>query len=93
MYIKKQIHEYMCITGFQGETDVNETIFEDGTAQCNLCGKSFSRKYECARHMKTVHAEHSKLEKCSICEKNFKNLQCLKAHMRGSHYVYSSKQN
>jgi len=79
--------------GFHAETIDNETVFEDGSAQCNLCGKSFSRKYECARHIKTVHDEHCKPEKCSICEKNFKNMQCLKAHLRGSHYVYSSKRN
>jgi len=79
--------------GFQDEAGFDGIVYEDGTALCNLCGKTFSRKYECARHMKTVHAEPSKLEKCYVCHKNFKNLQCLKAHMRGSHSVYCPKQN
>jgi len=77
----------------EGSSGSSETVFDDGTAQCNLCGKKFARKYECSRHVKTVHEEITVPASisCSICGKIFKNSQSLKTHMRGVHYVYSTK--
>ena len=69
------------------------TIFENGSAQCNMCGKTFGRKDNCVRHVTTVHLEDSKPETCdcSVCGKIFKNLQSLKTHMRVVHSIYSTK--
>jgi len=80
-------------TGGSSTSCSAETVFGDGTAQCNLCGKTFARKYECSRHVRTVHEEMAMPAaiSCSVCEKMFKNAQSLKTHMRCVHSLYSTK--
>jgi len=76
-------------TGMQLET----RIFDDGSAECNICGKKFVRKDSCARHIAHVHGDSSNqvICNCSVCGNTFKNLQSLKTHMRVLHSIYSSK--
>ena len=78
---------------FTGLEKTETKVFEDGSAQCNICGKSFGRKDSCARHITHVHGEsnNSGFCDCSYCGKVFKNLQSLKTHLRGVHGIYSSK--
>jgi len=72
---------------------LHTTILENGSAQCNICGKMFGRKDNCVRHITTVHLEASKPDNCdcTVCGKIFKNLQSLKTHLRVVHSIFSTK--
>ena len=64
---------------FLGLQQTETRIFEDGSAECNICGKKFGRKDSCARHIAHVHGETSNPVgcDCSLCGKILKNLQRL----------------
>jgi len=68
-------------------------VYDDGSAECLMCGKKFGRKDSCARHIAHVHGDSVNPEtcSCSFCGKIFKNLQSLKTHMRVLHSIYSTK--
>ena len=78
---------------FVGLQQTETRVFEDGSAQCNICGKNFGRKDSCARHIAHVHGEsiNPVAPNCSLCGKNFKNVQSLKTHMRVVHSIFSTK--
>jgi len=59
----------------QQEEQINKgllhtTILENGSAQCNICGKMFGRKDNCVRHITTVHLEASKPDNCECTDCN-----------------------
>lgn len=47
--------------------------------QCELCGKTFNRKYKYNQHIDRVHK--GILEKCKICDKDFLSIAQLRRHM------------
>ena len=58
-----------------------------GSFQCSECGKSFSVKGQCRRHVQNVHSFHQKVL-CPVCHRYMKNSTTLKSHLRGTHGVY-----
>jgi len=68
-------------------------VFDDGSAECLMCGKKFGRKDSCARHITHVHGDSINPDacSCSLCGKIFKNVQSLKTHLRVLHSIYSTK--
>jgi len=66
----------------------NDMILESGGQfECSECGRSFTMKSQCRRHVQNVHSNHQKIL-CPVCHKYMKNPTTLKSHLRGSHGVY-----
>ena len=62
---------------------VSENVLDHkdkGSYQCTVCLRSFAKKYNCDRHMKSFHSS-TKPYQCGVCGKKLKSLCGLKRHL------------
>merc|ERR1712183_153716 len=58
-------------------------VNSDGT-ECDICHKSFGRRADLTRHIRTVHEKQRDYE-CNLCEKGFVKNTDLNRHIRNIH--------
>ena len=62
------------------EKIVDSTVFPPQEKfQCQACGKQFSDRSNCRRHVKSAHFEEEQVS-CSLCGKFYKNKRSTKTH-------------
>ena len=63
---------------------INFLFFQDTEYKCTICGKSFSRPSNVARHVETIHTK-TKTFPCKYCGKDFKSTGGRDMHIHADH--------
>ena len=86
MMMKKHLNRH--VREKHQETNKNSHFTQDvssiGDIQCDGCEKTFKRRENLERHMKSVHAE-KKLFSCGLCTKTFSRKDILVRHVKCVH--------
>ena len=84
--MKKHLNRHVCEKHM--ETNKNSHFTEDissiGDIMCDRCEKTFKRRENLERHMKSVHAE-KKLFSCDLCTETFSRKDVLVRHVKCVH--------